>query len=134
MSGWDGVGYKDPDGIHYEDCHQSDAQRARAISGDSDCNCSALEEAWNALAAVDKLQSISTWNIQNVLTCDHCNEPLIANLSTEDEEGYGWICTTQDCPDFTGFEIEAEDLIACGCPPWLAQRIEHLADKLLERM
>lgn len=76
--------------------------------------------------------SAEFWNLEDVYTCDGCEEPMIANISTGDNDGYGWICTTGNCPEFSGGEIEAEDLIAVGVPEWVAKRIEALADYILE--
>jgi hypothetical protein len=73
-----------------------------------------------------------TWTKETVLVCDHCNEPMLPNVSTWDEEGCAWICTTYDCPDWAGDEIESEDLIAIGCPEWVAERLTALSDAVLE--
>ena len=64
----------------------------------------------------------------DVISCDHCKKPMFPNVSTHDEDGMAWNCTTPGCGDFTGDEIEAEDLIACGCPPWIAERMNALSD------
>ena len=64
----------------------------------------------------------------DVISCDHCKKPMFPNVSTHDEDGMAWNCTTPGCGDFTGDEIEAEDLIACGCPPWIAKRMNALSD------
>jgi hypothetical protein len=74
----------------------------------------------------------TTWTEETVIKCDGCNQPMIPNLSTWDEEGCVWSCTTFNCSDFTGGEIEAEDLIAVGVPEWVAKRIHALADAVLE--
>lgn len=74
---------------------------------------------------------MAVFEFEHVLTCI-CGKPMIPNISTGDEDGYGWICTNRQCGDWTGGEIEAEDLIVCGCPRWLAERIEALADAVLE--
>lgn len=70
------------------------------------------------------------FDMSNVVICT-CEKPMIPNLSTGDEDGYGWTCTTLWCGEWAGGEIEAEDLIACGCPEWLARRIEALSDAIL---
>ena len=72
------------------------------------------------------------WTKKTVLVCTGCNKPMLPNLSTWDEEGCGWNCTTFGCGDFTGGEIEAEDLIALGVKPWIALRIEALSNAVLE--
>ena len=72
------------------------------------------------------------WDETTVMVCDHCNQPMFPNLSLWDDDGCPWTCTTNDCPDWTGNELEAEDLVAVGCPPWIALRVAELADKLLE--
>lgn len=66
----------------------------------------------------------------NVLSCDRCGQWMIPNISTGDEEGYGWICTSEDCPDFNGYELETEDLILCGVPAWVAIRIAALVERI----
>lgn len=71
-----------------------------------------------------------TFTLEDVVVCD-CGCPMIPNISTLDEDGYAWSCTNGTCGNFTGGEIQAEDLIACGCPEWLAYRLEALADSLL---
>lgn len=63
-----------------------------------------------------------------VVVCDGCDKPTIPNLSLEDHDGMAWSCTTPTCDDFTGYEIEAEDLVACGCPEWVAERLVALID------
>jgi hypothetical protein len=73
---------------------------------------------------------MAQFNLEDVLICI-CGKPMIPNISTGDEDGYGWSCTNHFCKDWTGGEIEAEDLIACGCPEWLAERIEALSDAML---
>lgn len=73
------------------------------------------------------------FTLDDCIVCDHCHKPMIPNLSTDegDGEGYGWSCTTYGCGDFTGEQIEAEDLVACGCPQWLAERMQALSDACL---
>ena len=74
---------------------------------------------------------MAVFNVEHINICD-CGYPTIPNISTGDEDGYVWICTNFRCGDWAGGEIEAEDLIVCGCPRWLAERIEALADAVLE--
>jgi hypothetical protein len=71
------------------------------------------------------------FKLEDVVTCN-CGAPMIPNVSTGDEDGYGWSCTNLSCGDWTGGEIEADDLIVCGCPEWLAVRIAALADAVQE--
>ena len=52
---------------------------------------------------------------------------------TWDEEGFAWICTTSRCSEFTGGEIETEDLEALGVPSWIAERVSALADAYLDK-
>ena len=73
------------------------------------------------------------WTIETVLVCAHCHKPMLPNVSTWDEEGCAWICTTSGCPDFTGDEIETEDLEALGVPSWIAERVAALADAYLDK-
>ena len=78
-----------------------------------------------------------TWTLETVIKCDHCGEPMIPNVSgwEQDEDGeWGcdWNCTTYDCGDWGGSGISAEDLVALGCPAWLAERMEALADAVRE--
>jgi hypothetical protein len=68
-----------------------------------------------------------TFGLADVMYCN-CGNPMIPNISTGDEDGYGWSCTNFKCGDWSGGEIEAEDLIACGCPEWLAERLAKLSD------
>lgn len=75
---------------------------------------------------------MDTWTLETVIVCDGCNKPMFPNLSTWDDEGCAWICTTALCGDWSGSEIEAEDLIAVGVEPWIADRIEALANALLD--
>jgi hypothetical protein len=48
---------------------------------------------------------------------------MFPNISTGDEEGYGWSCTTIGCGDYSAPEIDAEDFIAVGVPEWVANRL-----------
>lgn len=75
---------------------------------------------------------MNEWTLETVIVCDQCNKPMFPNLSTWDEEGCAWICTTSHCRDWTGSELEAEDLIAVGVEPWIADRIEALANAILD--
>lgn len=72
------------------------------------------------------------WDETTVMVCDSCKKPMFPNLSTWDDDGCVWICTTPDCSEWSGGELEPEDLVAVGCPPWIALRVAELADKLLE--
>lgn len=72
--------------------------------------------------------------LEDVVTCDGCGKPMLPNLSTEDEDGLGWSCTTFGCGDFAGEQIEAEDLVACGCPAWVAERLASLSDACADLM
>lgn len=72
------------------------------------------------------------FNRESVITCI-CGEGMFPNISTEDEEGYGWSCTTLDCGDYTANEIEPEDLVAVGVPEWVAIRLVTLIEDLIER-
>jgi len=75
------------------------------------------------------------WTSESVIVCDGCNSPMLPNLSTwEDSDGCGWICTDGDCSNFTGGEIEAEDLEALGVPAWIAARVAALADAYLDKV
>lgn len=72
------------------------------------------------------------FNAKTVAVCDHCLQPMTPNISTGDEDGYGWTCYTIDCPDYNGTEVEPEDLIACGCPDWLANLLVGYIESLTE--
>ena len=65
----------------------------------------------------------SSWARNEVIECDGCNAPMLPNVST-------WICATVDCGDYSGDELESEDLVAVGVPEWvavwLAGHIENL--------
>ena len=71
------------------------------------------------------------WTEDTVCVCDPCGSPMIPNVSTMDEEGCAWSCTTYGCPDFTGDEIETEDLEALGVPTWIADRFAALSSAYL---
>lgn len=71
------------------------------------------------------------FSLTDVDVCDHCGHAMIPNVSSEDQDGLLWICMTYDCAEFNGQEIEAEDLIAVGCPEWVANRFEDLASGLM---
>lgn len=62
------------------------------------------------------------WTRDTVVTCI-CDQPMFPNISTGDEEGFGWSCTTIGCGDYTANEIQAEDLVAVGVPEWVANRL-----------
>jgi hypothetical protein len=71
------------------------------------------------------------FNFYTVAECG-CGEPMFPNISTGDEEGYGWICTVIDCGDYTAPELEPEDLIAVGVPEWVANNLVSLIESLTE--
>jgi hypothetical protein len=78
---------------------------------------------------------IIEWTEDTVVDCDYCEKVMFPNISTWDDEdggGCGWNCMTYGCPEFTGGEIEAEDLEALGVPTWIAERIEALSNAVLE--
>lgn len=82
---------------------------------------------------------IISWNEDTVMDCDRCEKPMFPNLSTWEDDleepefsGCAWSCTTYGCAEFTGGEIEAEDLEALGVPAWIAERIEALSNAVLE--
>ena len=72
------------------------------------------------------------WTRDTVMVCDSCQEPMFPNLSTWDDDGCVWICTTAECSEWSGSELEAEDLVAVGCPPWIALRVIDLTENLKE--
>ena len=72
------------------------------------------------------------WNEDTVVDCDYCEKVMFPNISTWDDEGCAWNCMTYGCSEFTGGEIEAEDLEALGVPHWIAERIEALSNAILE--
>lgn len=72
------------------------------------------------------------WTLETVVECDHCHKPMFPNVSLEDEDGVPWNCMTYGCGDWSGGEIEAEDLEALGVPTWIAERIAALSDAVLE--
>lgn len=65
------------------------------------------------------------WDRKSVVTCELCNQPMLPNVSTLDEDGCLWICPTPKC-EYQISELEAEDLIAVGCPPWVAEMLTDL--------
>ena len=73
----------------------------------------------------------SSWTRETVIECDNCHAPMLPNVSTWDSEGCAWICVTPSCGDYTGDELETEDLTAVGVPEWVAgwlmAHIENLA-------
>lgn len=58
--------------------------------------------------------------------CDQCGHPMLPNISTLDEHGYGWSCINFYCPDGREQmeEVEAEDLEAVGLPMQFAKDVE----------
>lgn len=71
------------------------------------------------------------FNRATVLECG-CGQPMFPNISTGDEEGYGWICTNISCGDYTAPELSPEDLEAVGVPAWVADRLVELIESLTE--
>ena len=69
-----------------------------------------------------------TWTREAVVKCAHCGSPMIPDISSWDDKGCAWNCTTYGCPDWEGGGIEAEDLVSLGCPEWVAERMEALAE------
>lgn len=67
-----------------------------------------------------------------LVTCEECGSPMLPNLSTEDEDGYGWACVNVTCADgrHEADEVEAEDLVAVGVPEWLAILVERAIERL----
>jgi len=53
------------------------------------------------------------------VTCRHCGEPLLPNLSQADADGCLWICIDPDCPELCAGELETGDLVegGGGAPP-----------------
>lgn len=79
-----------------------------------------------------RLYDLNPMSEDDVAVCDHCDKPMIPNVSTEDEDGMGWSCTTLECGDFTGDEIDADDLMRVGVPEWVAERMMALAEAVAE--
>ncbi len=61
-----------------------------------------------------------------------CGYTSIPNISTEDLDGFGWICLNPNCGDYAGKELGAEDLEFVGVPLWLAQQLTALIEQLEE--
>jgi hypothetical protein len=78
--------------------------------------------------------SVVEYTADSVLVCDTCNSRMIPNISTDDGdgEGCGWTCTSPTCSEYAGSELEVEDLVACGCPAWLADRLVAIIDGVHE--
>lgn len=76
----------------------------------------------------------STYHLRDLVQCSDCKHPMLPNLSTQTEEGTGWSCLTRGCPQYTADEIEAEDLVACGVPEWVANRLVILIGELTEEL
>ena len=62
----------------------------------------------------------------------NCGAPMFPNISTGDEDGYGWTCTVISCGDYTAPELEPEDLVAVGVPEWVAINLVTLIESLTE--
>jgi hypothetical protein len=75
---------------------------------------------------------MNEWTEDTVIVCYHCDQKMFPNISTWDDEGCAWNCTTYGCGDWSGSEIEAEDLVVLGVPYWIAERIESLSDAISE--
>jgi hypothetical protein len=74
---------------------------------------------------------IIEWTEDTVIVCAHCDQKMFPNISTwdyEDGGGCAWNCMTYGCGDWSGSEIEAEDLVALGVPYWIAERVEALSN------
>ena len=71
---------------------------------------------------------------QDLVECDLCHHPMVPNVSTEDEDGYGWACVNPSCPDGGEqmSEVEVEDLVLAGCPKFIAESWVKLRDQLEE--
>lgn len=89
------------------------------------------------MAIFDESGFPTHYDFEDLPTCSGCSKVMIPNLSTWDSapfdddgtvEGCGWICTTSGCREWSGFEIEVEDLTVLGVPEWLADRIVEIAD------
>lgn len=72
---------------------------------------------------------MKTWTEEQALSCV-CGFVMIPNISTEDEEGFGWYCLNLACGDYSANEIEAEDLEALGVAPYLAKQLSKLIEQL----
>lgn len=92
------------------------------------------------MAKFDESGFPTHYEYDDLPVCDGCSKVMIPNLSTWDSapldddgtvEGCGWICTTYGCREWSGFELEFEDLTVLGVPEWLADRIVSLADTLV---
>lgn len=79
------------------------------------------------------------YDYEDLMVCEGCDKVMLPNLSTWDSapldddgtvEGCGWICTTYGCREWSGYELEVEDLTVLGVPEWLANRIVELADTI----
>lgn len=70
------------------------------------------------------------YTADSVLVCDTCHSRMVPNVSTDDGdgEGCGWTCVSPLCSEYAGSELEPDDLIACGCPEWLADRLVAIID------
>lgn len=91
------------------------------------CICELVDECGHEW---DETGSAPQWTRETVIVCDGCNRPMLPNVSTLDNEGCAWICLTPNCSDFTGDEIEVEDLTAVGVPEWVAELLAALFDKI----
>lgn len=71
-----------------------------------------------------------SWTRDTVVICDSCNAPMLPNVSTLDSDGCAWLCATPNCADYSGDELEIEDLTAVGVPEWVAVWVANLAESL----
>jgi hypothetical protein len=78
------------------------------------------------------ITSPESFGESDALVCDACGERMLPNVSTWDADGCAWICTNGDCSDFSGDELDMDDLLAVGVPAWVAVVIESLADYVRE--
>ncbi len=67
------------------------------------------------------------------VACESCDDPMIPNVSTLDDDGCGWICINPVCPQQHAEELEPGDLVEAGVPAYLAGRLARLIDSYVER-
>ena len=72
----------------------------------------------------------------DLVCCPHCDQPMVPNLSQEDEDGVGWTCINVECPEgrHQFDEVESEDLVCLGVPPKIAALVVQLVEALAEEM
>jgi hypothetical protein len=97
--------------------------------GDGGFDCTPFCPSCEGAQFVDGMPEL--WTLETVVKCDECNCPMLPNVSTWDSEGCAWICATPSCGDYSGDELDADDLTAVGVPEWVAvwlvAHIENLA-------